>query len=64
MLFFFATTTNPVFRLRFAIVGAVLSVLFWWIANGEKDCFKDIDPEAATPDPNQEMQGDDKGWKT
>lgn len=63
VLFFFATTTSPEIRLRFALGGAILSVLFWWIANGEKDCFKDIDPNAATPDPKRDMIGDDKGWK-
>jgi hypothetical protein len=63
ILFFFSTTTAPDARVKFALTGAVLSVLFWWMANGEKDCFKDIDPSAATPEPSIKMPGDDTGWK-
>ncbi|MCE9610334.1 MAG: hypothetical protein K8R23_09090 [Chthoniobacter sp.] len=62
-IFFLATTTQPLTRLIFAGIGAVLSVFFWWIANGEKDCFKDIDPNAPTPDPNTELEGDTTGWQ-
>lgn len=62
-IFFFATTTQPNTRMIFAGIGALLSILFWWIANGEKDCFKDIDPNAATPDPEKEaLKGDSTGW--
>src|SRR5882757_827962 len=40
LLFFFATTTKANTQLYCALAGATLSVVFWWIANGEKDCFK------------------------
>lgn len=63
VLFFFATTTAPNLRLGFSIVGALLGVMFWWIANGEKDCFKDVNPESATPSPDREISGDKSGWQ-
>jgi len=63
-IFFFATTTQPETRAIWAGIGALLGVLFWWIANGEKACFKDIDPNAATPDPaKEELTGDSTGWQ-
>ena len=59
-----AALTAPKGNLTFGIVGSVLSIAFWWIANGEKDCFKDIDPEAPTPRPNRPLKGNKSGFQT
>lgn len=63
ILFFLSTTTPPEFRLGFSLIGAFLAILFWWVANGEKDCFKDIDANAATPEPSRKLSGNGSGWK-
>ena len=64
VILFLALGTSPVPRLLWAGLGAVLAVLFWWAASGEKNCFKDINPSAATPEPSVKMAGDSKDWKT
>lgn len=63
-IFGLAVTTSKWPQLSWAIIGSLLAVFFWWVASGEKDCFKDINPSAATPDPTVQMSGDHKNWKT
>jgi len=58
-----ALGTSPFPQLFWATLGAVLAIFFWWAASGEKDCFKDINPSAATPDPTAPMSGNRKDWK-
>lgn len=50
--------------ISWSVIGAIASLFFWWIANGEKDCFRDVHPDASTPSPDQEISGDTTGWKT
>jgi hypothetical protein len=59
-----ALGTSPLPRLGWSILGAVLAVFFWWAASGDKNCFRDINPSAATPDPNVPMSGDHQNWRT
>jgi hypothetical protein len=64
VIFCLSVSTSSYAQLFWSILGSGLAMAFWWMANGEKDCFRDIDPNAATPDPSQEMSGNDTGWKT
>jgi hypothetical protein len=63
-IFAFAVTTSPSPQLFWAIIGSVLAVFFWWVTNGEKECFRDINPSAATPGPNVPMSGNHNNWQT
>ena len=64
IIFFFASTVHPMW-MRFVIAfgGTLLALLFWCVAIGANDCFRDLKPEAATPAPDAPLQGDSKGWK-
>ena len=64
LIFILAVTTSPLFQLFWAVIGTILAVLFWWLANGEKNCFRDINPEAATPPPTGDLPGGTNGWTT
>lgn len=44
-IFLIAATRTPYWQCAWALGGTIMSVLFWWAANGEKSCFKDIDYE-------------------
>jgi hypothetical protein len=48
-----------------AFLGALLSVLFWWIANGDKTWVRDVAPDAATGgDVTKDLlKSEDEGWK-
>jgi hypothetical protein len=63
VILFLALGTSSLFRLSWALAGGLLAVLFWWAASGEKNCFKDINPGAPTPDPNGRLSGDHKNWQ-
>jgi hypothetical protein len=64
-IFLLSVITSDWWQLFWAIVGSVLAVLFWWVASGEKDCFKDIDPDSAWGgDVTRELpKSDESGWK-
>ena len=66
LLFFLAITTEPEFRLAWAIFASIASILFWWVANGEKDFFRDVlTPEDAYGgDVKRDVIGQgSEGWK-
>lgn len=66
VVFFIAVGTSEKWQFFCSAVGAVLAVLFWWIAVGEKDCFRDIDRDASVGgDIHQPLlSSEDKDWKT
>jgi hypothetical protein len=66
IIFALAVMTSDIWSLRWSGLGSILAVLFWWVASGEKDCFKDIHPESATGGPvDRELpKSDQTGWKT
>lgn len=45
------------------IIGTVLSILFWWVVNADKSCFRDVDGDGSTPNPNRKLKGNRKGWQ-
>jgi hypothetical protein len=47
-----------------AFVGTVFAILFWWFANGEKPCFKDVVAinAAGGETVNRPLPGNTKGW--
>jgi hypothetical protein len=65
MLFLVAVFVPPAFQLLLALASAILSVLLWWVAVGEKDWVRDIRAEAATGgDVNQPLlKSDETNWK-
>jgi hypothetical protein len=63
VIFLLSVATESVFQLFFALLGSLFAVMFWWVASGDKDCFRDIDYEASTPDPSQSMPGSNIGWR-
>lgn len=64
-IFLLSVTTKGWPQFWWAIAGSFLAVLFWWVASGEKDCFKDIDPNSAWGgDVSRELpRADESGWK-
>ena len=48
IIFFFAALSEANWKLVWALGGTLLSVFFWWVANGEKECFRDVQPDAST----------------
>lgn len=52
-------------RLAISALGSVLAVGYWWAASGEKDCFRDINLDAPTPDPRSTpTSGNTNNWRT
>ncbi|MBL9115292.1 MAG: hypothetical protein JNJ83_09835 [Verrucomicrobiaceae bacterium] len=45
------------------LVGSILSILFWWVVNADKACFRDVDGDGSTPNPNRKLKGTKKGWQ-
>jgi hypothetical protein len=66
VIFFVAATRPHDGKLGWAALGALLGVLFWWVANGEKDCFRDVKAENAIGgnEARQLLKSEDKEWKT
>ena len=64
-IFLVAVTRSLVWEFWWAIIGTLLSIAFWWLANGEKDWVKDNQPDAPTGgDVNKPLHaGNEKGWK-
>lgn len=58
--------SNSYCQFGLALVGTVLSILFWWFANGEKRCFKDVVPinAAGGQSAGRMLPGTTKGWDT
>lgn len=58
--------TSDGWQLGIAILGALLSILFWWLANGQKKCFDDVVPQSAIGgDTSAKLsQPHDEGWQT
>jgi hypothetical protein len=46
-----ATRNDPDVKYYWALLGTVLSVVLWWIANGENPRFRDYDPNNAVAGP-------------
>jgi hypothetical protein len=44
-------------------IGSILSILFWWVVNADKSCFRDVDGDGSTPNPNRRLKGNRKGWQ-
>ena len=65
MIFLVAATRSPVWQIAWALLGAALAVLFWWVANGEKDCFRDVHAENATGGnvTRDLLKSDESGWQ-
>jgi hypothetical protein len=67
-IIFMAAATEPAgFRCFWGSLGALLGVLFWWVANGEKSWVIDVDAENATGGSIKKdllKSKDDKEWKT
>jgi hypothetical protein len=56
LVIFLAAVTHPPFgQLLWAMAGTILSITFWWLANGEKECFKDA--AVAVAQENSEVKG-------
>jgi hypothetical protein len=63
-IFLIAVTRNLVWQFWWACLGTAFSILFWWLANGEKDWVKDNLPDSPTGgDVNKPLSGNDEGWK-
>ena len=65
-ILFYLSVTGDVTGYRFvwALLGSFLAIAFWCIANGDKECFRDLRPDAPTPPPSTPTAGDSTGWKT
>jgi len=64
-LFLIAVTRSPGWQLWWALMGTIFSILFWWLANGEKDWVKDNIPTTSTGgDVNQQLPRTETGWNT
>jgi hypothetical protein len=64
IIFLVAVTRNTDWQLYWALIGTVLSVLLWWLANGEKDWVKDNQPGDATGgDVKRALPGSNEGWR-
>lgn len=64
-LFLISVTRSPGWQLWWALMGTICSILFWWLANGEKDWVKDNVPAAsAGGDVNKPLPKKDTGWNT
>ena len=46
-----ATRTDSYMKYSWALVGSALSILLWWIANGENPRFRDYNPRNALAAP-------------
>lgn len=63
IVFYFSTVGDSMgWRFVWAFFGSMLALAFWVVANGDKDCFRDLDIEAATPPPTVPLAGNSKGW--
>jgi hypothetical protein len=63
VLIFLAVFTIREGFIFWGIVGSVLSILFWWVVNADKACFRDVDGDGSTPSPNRKLKGNRKGWQ-
>lgn len=61
---FFAALTQHGWQLFWSLTGTVLSILFWWVANGLNEHFNDVEPQSALGgDPSGNLQeSQDKAW--
>jgi hypothetical protein len=65
ILFAFGTLSSAGWQFFWSIVGTILSVLFWWVANGLNDRFHDVKPQSALgPDPAGDLpKSSEIGWQ-
>jgi peptidoglycan/LPS O-acetylase OafA/YrhL len=62
---FFAARTEHGWQFFWALIGTLLSILLWWVANGQNERFEDVRPQSAL---GGDVQGNlsesqDPGWQ-
>jgi len=63
-IFLFAVCHSPELKLSCGLIGTLCSLIFWWLANGEKDWVKDNPANAATGGNVQDpLLGEETDWK-
>jgi uncharacterized membrane protein len=65
-LFFWCIHVPPgICQLFLAVICALLSILFWWVVNGDNERFKDLKKKPSEGGPLQTplTNGNDTGWK-
>jgi hypothetical protein len=65
MILFVVLQTTHVWQLIFCVLGAAISILLWWIANGLNERFNDVRPESALGGNTlgSLSESEDKSWK-
>lgn len=63
LLIFFSAINIHEGSIGWGVMGSFLSILFWWVVNADKPCFRDVNSDAPTPDPGQSLNGNPKGWQ-
>lgn len=64
ILFFLSVLTIREVSVFLSGIGSVLSILFWWVVNADKSCFRDVDGDGSTPNPNRKLKGNRNGWQS
>jgi hypothetical protein len=64
ILFLLGIDTDYGWQFFWSLVGAALSILFWWVANGLNDRFNDVKPQSALGGDTSEglHKSSDTGW--
>jgi len=64
VLFLFGSQCGSGWQFFWSVIGTILSILFWWVANGLNDRFNDVKPQSALGgDPAAQLaQSPEGGW--
>lgn len=64
VLFFSILLIPPWAQIALSIVASFLAILYWWIANGEKSFFRDVNPDNSIGDDvnNPLLESTDPDW--
>jgi len=64
ILFLFGVKSGSGWQFFWSVIGTLLSIMFWWVANGLNDRFNDVKPQSAIGgDPSAHLQSaPETGW--